>query len=280
MKTYLNKIIKFSNVDGPGNRMAIFFQNCNFNCKYCHNPETISLCIGCGKCVEVCPNKALEKVGNEIKWIEKNCVQCDRCTKICNYNSSPKVKNITVDELLNEVRKVKSFIKGITVSGGESTLNYIFLTELFKRIKEEFPKLTCFVDTNGSLNLSDEKYKDFVNITDSFMLDVKAWDEKEHLDLVGVDNKNVIKNLKYLLLIKKLYEVRTVIVDKYLNNELTVKEVSKIISNTDIRYKIIKYRSIGVRESMKNDLKAPTDVMLQELKEIANSLNVKNALVI
>lgn len=280
MKTYLNKIIKFSNVDGPGNRMAIFFQNCNFNCKYCHNPETISLCIGCGKCVEVCPNKALEKVGNEIKWIEKNCVQCDRCTKICNYNSSPKVKNITVDELLNEVRKVKSFIKGITVSGGESTLNYIFLTELFKRIKEEFPKLTCFVDTNGSLNLSDEKYKDFVNITDSFMLDVKAWDEKEHLDLVGVDNENVIKNLKYLLLIKKLYEVRTVIVDKYLNNELTVKEVSKIISNTDIRYKIIKYRSIGVRESMKNDLKAPTDVMLQELKEIANSLNVKNALVI
>lgn len=280
MKTYLNKIIKFSNVDGPGNRMAIFFQNCNFNCKYCHNPETISLCIGCGKCVEVCPNKALEKVGNEIKWIEKNCVQCDRCTKVCNYNSSPKVKNITVDELLNEVRKVKSFIKGITVSGGESTLNYIFLTELFKRIKEEFPKLTCFVDTNGSLNLSDEKYKDFVNITDSFMLDVKAWDEKEHLDLVGVDNKNVIKNLKYLLLIKKLYEVRTVIVDKYLNNELTVKEVSKIISNTDIRYKIIKYRSIGVRESMKNDLKAPTDVMLQELKEIANSLNVKNALVI
>ena len=280
MKTYLNKIIKFSNVDGPGNRMAIFFQNCNFNCKYCHNPETISLCVGCGKCVEVCPSKALEKVGNEIRWIEKNCIQCDRCTEICSYNSSPKVKNITVEELLNEIRKVKSFIKGITVSGGESTLNYIFLTELFKRIKEEFPKLTCFVDTNGSLNLSDEKYKDFVNITDSFMLDVKAWDEKEHLDLVGVDNKNVIKNLKYLLLIKKLYEVRTVIVDKYLNNELTVKEVSKIISNANIRYKIIKYRSIGVRESMKNDLKIPTDIILQELKEIANSLNVKNALVI
>ncbi|MGL5951492.1 MAG: 4Fe-4S cluster-binding domain-containing protein, partial [Cetobacterium sp.] len=40
LKAKINKIIKFSNVDGPGNRMAIFFQGCNFNCEYCHNPET------------------------------------------------------------------------------------------------------------------------------------------------------------------------------------------------------------------------------------------------
>ena len=39
-KAPVNKIIKFSAVDGPGNRTAIFLQGCNFNCKYCHNPET------------------------------------------------------------------------------------------------------------------------------------------------------------------------------------------------------------------------------------------------
>ena len=37
----INKIIPMSLVDGPGNRTAIFFQGCNFNCSYCHNPETI-----------------------------------------------------------------------------------------------------------------------------------------------------------------------------------------------------------------------------------------------
>ena len=44
MKAPVNKIIPFSNVDGPGNRTSIFFQGCPFNCRFCHNPETIHLC--------------------------------------------------------------------------------------------------------------------------------------------------------------------------------------------------------------------------------------------
>ena len=43
MKGIVNKIIPFSNVDGPGNRLSIFFQGCNFDCLYCHNPETIEV---------------------------------------------------------------------------------------------------------------------------------------------------------------------------------------------------------------------------------------------
>ena len=61
----VNKIIPFSNVDGPSNRMAIFFQGCQFNCRFCHNPETINLCIHCGKCVETCPTNALTKENNK-----------------------------------------------------------------------------------------------------------------------------------------------------------------------------------------------------------------------
>ena len=37
----INKILNFSSVDGPGNRLVVFTQGCNFNCLYCHNPETI-----------------------------------------------------------------------------------------------------------------------------------------------------------------------------------------------------------------------------------------------
>ncbi|MBS7527721.1 radical SAM protein [Fusibacter paucivorans] len=38
---YVRNIITHSAVDGPGNRLVIFLQGCNFNCRYCHNPETI-----------------------------------------------------------------------------------------------------------------------------------------------------------------------------------------------------------------------------------------------
>ena len=39
----VQRIIPFSNVEGSGNRTSIFLQGCNINCLYCHNPENIPL---------------------------------------------------------------------------------------------------------------------------------------------------------------------------------------------------------------------------------------------
>ncbi|MGL5329633.1 MAG: YjjW family glycine radical enzyme activase [Peptostreptococcaceae bacterium] len=239
----VNKIIPFSCIDGPGNRMAIFFQGCNFKCTYCHNPETINKCINCGKCVKTCPVKALDIVDKKVAWDDKICVDCDTCIRECNHLSTPKTKDYTVDELFEKIKEVSMFIQGITVSGGESTLNAEFLTQLFKRVKTEL-NLTCFVDTNGGVDLSD--YEEFVEITDKFMIDVKSIDEEEHIKVTGVSNEIVLKNLKYLLVKDKLHEVRTVIAPN-LSNEETVREVSKIIKDK-CKFKFNGYRKHGVRK--------------------------------
>jgi pyruvate-formate lyase-activating enzyme len=34
-------VVRFSWVDGPGNRFVVFLQGCNLNCAACHNPHTI-----------------------------------------------------------------------------------------------------------------------------------------------------------------------------------------------------------------------------------------------
>ncbi|CEH34325.1 YjjW family glycine radical enzyme activase [Romboutsia lituseburensis] len=239
----VNKIIPFSCIDGPGNRTAIFFQGCNFKCTYCHNPETINKCINCKKCVLVCPVKALEIKDEKVIWNEDKCVQCDNCIRECSHLSTPKTKDFSVDELFNQIKEISPFIQGITVSGGECTLNADFLIELFKKVKNELG-LTCFVDTNGGIDLSE--YKELVDITDKFMLDVKSIDEDEHIKVTGTSNDIVLKNLKYLLDNNKLYEVRTVIAPN-LDNEKTVLEVSKIIKDK-CKYKFNAYRKYGVRK--------------------------------
>ena len=112
-----------------------------------------------------------------------------------------------------------------------------------RKVKDELG-LTCFVDTNGSIDLS--QYEEFVKLTDKFMIDVKSMDEEEHLKVTGLNNHTVIKNLKYLLDLDKVYEIRTVIAPN-LNNENTVREASKIIKDK-CKYKFNIYRHYGVRK--------------------------------
>ncbi len=279
MEILVNKIIKFSSVDGPGNRMAIFLQGCNFDCDYCHNPETIGVCSSCKKCISKCPKHALSKVGKKVVWDSNKCIYCDNCIKVCPKSASPLVKSYSVEELFDEIKKVAPFISGITISGGESTLQYKSLTKLFERVKDEL-NLTCFIDTNGSLPLSEERYKEFVDITDFFMLDVKVWDRKKHKKLTGRNNINVISNLNFLKEEGKLFEVRTVVVPEVLDNEETVSEVSKIIAGSHIRYKIIRFRRTGVRRDRLIGVQSPTLEELSRLKGIAENLGVEEVLVV
>ena len=224
--------------------MAIFFQSCPFECLYCHNPETIRMCVACGKCVETCPVQALTMDENhKVVWDDKKCVQCDTCIKTCPNLSSPKIKWMTTDDLLEEIKKLRIFIRGITVSGGECTQHRDFLVELFTKVKKL--NLTCLIDSNGSYDFSQDP--ELMSVCDGVMLDVKAVDPAFHFQLTRAKHELVIKNLDYLLNSGKLEEVRTVILPTYLDeNEKTVREVSRRIQGK-CRYKLLRYRPFGVR---------------------------------
>ncbi|MGL4603371.1 MAG: YjjW family glycine radical enzyme activase [Iodobacter sp.] len=279
-KATINKIIPFSNVDGPGNRMAIFFQGCNFDCAYCHNPETLNFCNHCGDCISHCPATALSNPEHKIIWNSAICTGCDTCTQTCPTSSSPKTRQYTVDELLQEVDKVQAFISGITVSGGECSLQHKFITDFFHAVKDKYPRLSCFVDTNGSLHLACESFADFIQITDYFMLDIKAWDEDEHIKLTGKSNEAVLENLYYLKKLGKLFEVRTVVVPEYLNNQLTVEQVAEAISHSAIKYKLIKYRSNGVRKEKLAGISSPGEQYMQALQQAAISRHAGEVVII
>lgn len=276
-KGLVNKILPFSSVDGPRNRTVIFLQGCNFNCLYCHNPETINQCKRCGECVKHCSYSALSKIDDKIIWNKEMCSYCDRCLEVCKNNSLPRAVIMGVDEIIEEITKVKSFISGITVSGGEAALQDKFVADLFKRVKEI--GLTTFLDTNGSIPLNNKC--ELGEYMDMAMVDLKSYNPKEHIHLTGMDNGIILENIKYLSSINKLYEVRTVIVPNVLDNDYNVDMISKLIAKLDtkIRYKLIKYRPIGVRIELLNSY-VPSDDMMNKLRDLAADNGCKEVIIV
>lgn len=273
----VNKIIPFSTVDGEGNRTAIFLQGCNYNCLYCHNPETINRCINCGKCVSYCEHGALSIIDGKVNYNRDKCVNCDSCIAVCEHNSSPKVSVMTVEDILKVLNKTKYFISGITVSGGECTLQSDFLIELFREVKKL--GLTTFLDTNASLPIYNNL--ELLEVTDKTMIDLKAFDSDENKYLTGMKNETVIENINKLAKMDKIYEIRTVVVPEVLNNERTVEMGSKLIAelNPNILYKLIKYRALGVREDLIKSY-TPSNDYMEKLRNIAIKNNVKNVVVV
>ncbi|WP_094751331.1 YjjW family glycine radical enzyme activase [Psychromonas sp. CD1] len=207
-KGFIHKIIYFSCVDGPGSRAVIFLQGCNYNCKTCHNPQTINLCNDCAQCVAVCPQQALKLISGKVKWDKSLCIACDQCIDACPLQSSPKINSYSVQQVISLLINKQMFLSGITVSGGEATLQLAFVIQLFKAIKSStlLSHLTCFIDSNGSL--STRGWQRIMPYLDGVMIDLKAWKNETHFGLVGRKNNRVFKSIEQLEKEGKLYEVR------------------------------------------------------------------------
>jgi len=227
--------------------------------------------------VPVCPTGALTVVNGLVTYNMGICIDCDACVEICETSSSPKTIFYSIDEMLKKIEKYKVFARGITISGGEATLQKEFLTKLFPRVKEM--GLTCFVDTNGFTNTED--MKELIEVTDKFMVDIKTVSHFEKLLGVKV-NENVLENLETLLKMDKVYEVRTVIIEDFIEVEKTVIETSKAIKGYDVIYKLIRVRNHGVRDSEREGVNTniPSLNRMEELKKLAIEYGAKTVEII
>ncbi|MEQ4924415.1 YjjW family glycine radical enzyme activase [Proteus hauseri] len=225
----INKILPFSCVDGPGNRLAIFLQGCNLRCKNCHNPYTMGICDNCGDCILTCPQQALSLQNGIISWNSSSCEQCDTCIQHCPRQSSPMTLTYTVDELIAITRKYAAFINGVTVSGGESTLQLPFLINYFKAIKEsaDLKHLTCLIDSNGTLSING--WQKIAPYMDGAMIDLKSWSEESHLYLTGRGNQRIKESIKWLANNNLLTELRL----------LYIPEKTDYLENIDLLSKFI-----------------------------------------
>lgn len=106
-------------------------------------------------------------------------------------------QTLSVDEVLQHIRKAVLFIEGITVSGGEATTQLPFIVALFNAIKTDpqLQHLTCMVDSNGIL--SETGWQKLLPVCDGVMLDLKAWDSACHRQLTGRDNTLIKQSITF-----------------------------------------------------------------------------------
>lgn len=238
---YIFDIQRFSIHDGPGIRTTVFLKGCPLHCKWCCNPESISpdpvlfvnpeLCVKCGLCVDVCPNRA-----SFIGSVNRNlCKGCGKCTKVCFAEAkSMKGKKVAVNDVIKEIIKDKSFYLrtngGVTFSGGEPLVQIDFLEQLIISSKEN--GLNIAVDTCGYAPW--ERFEKISKDVDLFLYDIKSTNNDKHFKYTGVKCDRILRNFKRLSKITNNIIVRVPVIPNFNNDRQSLEDIIRFVEKTDI----------------------------------------------
>ncbi len=195
--------------DGPGIRTTVFFKGCPLSCIWCQNPEGKSkkaellfntkLCrpSKCGTpCIDVCEAGCLLRLDNSLQVDHSACTRCDNCFKVCPTKAlEPAGYWIGRQELLYRVLIDKPFYRstngGITLSGGEATMQMPFLRYFLKELKRE--KIHIALETCGFFNLETFRTQ-ILPYLDLIYFDLKLIDNEESRRYAGRSNLPILEN--------------------------------------------------------------------------------------
>ncbi len=246
-KATVLEIQRMSTEDGPGIRTTVFYKGCSLNCLWCHNPESISAlpqvhwvlnqCIGCKTCLTVCPEGALSftEAGNRVN--RELCTGCGLCARECPANALELLGRAwDLDGLFFEIIKDRVYFEksggGVTLGGGEPTLQSRFNRELLQRLKGE--GIHTALDTCGMC--SRDALSELLPYSDLLLFDLKEMDPEKHRAFTHSSNEKILDNLllagdwmKQNGTPHKLW-IRTPIIPDTTATSHNIKEIGKFIA--------------------------------------------------
>lgn len=283
-------IQRFSTHDGPGIRTTVFLKGCTNACAWCHNPEAIrpgpevqvfpDRCIGCLRCLDVCPEHAHELVQGEKVYRRELCTQCGRCVEECFAGALVKAGTPrSVDDVMEEILKDAPYYRhsrgGVTFSGGEPVMQKAFLLTLLRRCKE--CDLHTAIQTAGNYPWAHlQALLPYVDLT---MYDLKAFDPELHRRYVGNKGEQVRENLLKLAAWSRPIIVRTPVIRGVNDTEEEISTIARFIKDMEglLYYELLPYHPLGhsKRPSLglpeERHFRTPTKERMRELADAART---------
>lgn len=203
-----------------------------------------------------------------------------RC-KYCHNRDTWDVKGgteYTTDEIIEQVKKYSSYMKfsggGLTVSGGEATLQPEFLKDLFKKAQEN--EIHTCLDTSGFVNIDViDPVLDYTNLV---LLDLKHMVPEKCKDLVGVSIDKTLELAKHLSDRNIPVWIRHVLVPGITDDRENLELMGKFIStlkNVD-RVELLPYHTLGVHKwenmGFEYELKDVPDATSEDIEKASKIL--------
>ncbi len=156
---------------------------------------------------------------------------------------------MTVADVLERLRDSVPYVSGITVSGGEATVQWEFVHELFAAVRAD-PQLcglSTLVDSNG--DAPPKVWHALAPVMDGAMIDLKALDPQTHVELTGRDNAVVLASIRLLADLDRLREVRLLLVPGRNDDDGVLDRTARWLAGIDpnISVRLNLFATHGVR---------------------------------
>jgi len=155
----------------------------------------------------------------------------------------------TVDDILKEIEPYIEYYRrsggGITVTGGEPTLQAPFVAELFQACKEKWGLHTA-IDSSGFCEPSHAEA--LLNATDLVLLDLKQMDSAEHKELTSQPNERILRFAKHLSDRGTKMWIRRVLIPGWTDGADELLELGRFVGGLDgvEKIEVLPYHRMGV----------------------------------